>query len=439
MVAPAATITSAAALASPTSFLTAATGPAVVNSASVPSWVTTLSTASIAADMAAANVNGTVTYAGLETLLADLAGTLTSSNLTAAELADLKTIAANLNNGMTTSSYLTWVTNALVNGDAANATWTGGAASSTTLGNLAAGASATQLSELIGKWFLGTDLPSSKVSMSGYSPFSVSYAACSSPVFGSSGPSMNDVNQGYLGDCYLLASLAEVADQNPGVISSMFTANGNNTDGVRFYVNGIAEYVTVNNSLTNEFNDGTNMWATLAEKAYAQLQAGGVVTGNSSASYGNSFSTIGNGGAPEYALAEITGASAITDYYANGSSWVRVVYNSSMSATSYSSGLSSSSVLGALISDLAAGNDLVLSSWTDATDSSGKTTWFLVMLCRSTATTAPPACSRSAIPGARCRDRPGKRRSRSASRRCWRPATPSQWTTSATPPPGRRS
>ena len=228
------------------------TGTTVVNSAAVPSWVNSLSTASIATDMAAADVNGTVTYSGLETLLTDLDATLTSaeSTLTAAELSDLKTIAANLNNGMTTSSYLTGIMNALVDGNAANATWTGGAASSTTLGNLAAGSSATQLSELIGKWFLGTDLPSSLVVMSGYPTFSVSYSASSSPFFASTGPSINDINQGYLGDCYLLSSLAEVADQNSSLITSMFSSNGNYTYGVRFYVDGVAEYVTVNNFLT---------------------------------------------------------------------------------------------------------------------------------------------------------------------------------------------
>jgi hypothetical protein len=291
------------------------TGMTVVKSAAVPSWVSGLSTASIAADIAAADVNGTVTYSGLKTLLTDLDATLTSSKrtLTAAEFSDLKTIAANLNNGMTTSSYLTGIMNALADGNAANAKWTGGAASSITLGNLAAGSSATQLSELIGKWFLGTDLPSSYVVMSGYSPFSVSYSASSSPLFASSGPSMNDVNQGYLGDCYLLSSLAEVADKNSSLITSMFSSNGNNTYGVRFYVNGVAEYVTVNNSLTSDFNSGSDIWASLAEKAYAQFQASGVVTGNS-VNFGNSWSTIGNGGAPECALEEITGASAITDF-----------------------------------------------------------------------------------------------------------------------------
>ena len=66
----------------------------------------------------------------------------------------------------------------------------------------------------------------------------------------------------------------------PRVISSMFTSNGNNTYGVKFYVDGVAEYVTVNNSLANDVNSGADIWASLAEKAYTQLQTSGVVTGS---------------------------------------------------------------------------------------------------------------------------------------------------------------
>jgi hypothetical protein len=349
----------------------------MTTSSTVPSWVSTLQTASIASDMVAADVNGTVTYAGLENLFADLESSLASSgtSLTAAEFSDLKTIATNLNNGMQASPYLVWITNALVDGNAANATWTGGAASSTSLGNLAVGSSATQLSELIGKWFLGTDLPSSTVSMSGYPTFSVSYSVDSAPLFGANGPSMNDVNQGYLGDCFFLACAAEVAEQNPDIISSMLTSNGNGTCGVRFYVDGTAEYVTVNNSLADGgtiFNYASDIWASLAEKAYAQLQTGGAVTGNSIS--GNSWTAIGNGGSPEYALEEITGASAITDFCADGSSWETIVYNSSLEETSYTTGSSTASVLSVLVSDLSNDDDLVLSSYTNATDSSGNET-----------------------------------------------------------------
>jgi hypothetical protein len=350
----------------------------VAATSSTPSWMNTLQTASIKGDMIAADVNGTVTYAGLDKLLTDLDTVLSSANtkLTAAEFADLKTIAANLNNGMSTSAYLANITQALVNGNAANATWTGGHASAATLGNLTTGGSATQLGELIGKWFLGTDLPSSKVLMDGTN-FSVSYSASTTPLFAAGGPSMNDINQGYLGDCYLLSSRAEVAAQNSSIISSMLTTNGNSTYGVKFYVNGVAEYVTVNTSLAdggNIFNYcGSDIWASLAEKAYAQLQASGLVTGNS-INYGNSWSTIGNGGAPEMALEEITDASAITDFDASGGSWAKVVYNSSFGVTNYTAGNATSSVRSVLASDLAMGDDVILSSYTNATDASGKTT-----------------------------------------------------------------
>ena len=326
--------------------------------------------------MSAAIVNGQVTYSGLLTLLKDVDSKLTSTGLTTAQFNDLKTIVTNLNNGVTTSAYLTGIMKALVMGNTMNATWTGGGSSSATLGNLAVGASATKLSELIGKWFLGTDLPNSKVSMSGASTFSVTYSNSSKPVFAAAGPSMNDINQGDLGDCYLLSCLAEVAYKNPNVISSMITSNGNSSYGVRFYISGTPQYVTVNTSLANGggiFNSGTNIWASLVEKGYAQLQAGGVYTGNS-INYGNSWSTIGNGGAPESALEEITSSPIINDFRASGSAWTSVTYNSSLATIGYSTGNATATVQNTLIADLAAGDDVILSSWTNARDSSGKTT-----------------------------------------------------------------
>ena len=51
--------------------------------------------------------------------------------------------------------------------------------------------------------------------MSGASTFSVTYSTVSSPLYGANGPTMSDINQGYLGDCYLLSSLAEVAQPGP--------------------------------------------------------------------------------------------------------------------------------------------------------------------------------------------------------------------------------
>jgi hypothetical protein len=345
---------------------------------STPLWVNSLATQSIRTDMGKSISNGKVTYNGLLTLLNNLDATLTSSKtkLTSTQLKDLQTIVANLNNGVSTSSYLTDVMQSLVKGDAANATWTGGQKTSVALGNLAVGSNATQLSQLIGKWFLGTDLPSSQVSMSGVSSFNVSYSTSAKPVFASSGPSMSDINQGYLGDCYLLASLAEVAQQNPDVLRSMITSNGNGTYGVRFYLGGKADYVTVNSSLANGggiFNYGADIWGSLVEKAYAQLQAGGVVTGNS-INYGNSWSTIGNGGYVERALAEVTGATSITDFRANGGSWAAISYNQNLSMTGYALGQSSNTVWNTLVTAINNHYDVVLSSWTNAWDSTGKQT-----------------------------------------------------------------
>ena len=357
---------------------TATVAATTTTKTTVPAWVNTLTNAQIKADMTAAITNGTVTYAGLLKVFTDVDASLaaTKTKLSASQFADLKTIAANLNNGVSTSSYLTYITQAFVNGNAANATWTGGAASSVALGNLATGSTELQFAELIGKWFLGTDLPSSKVVL-GSTQFSVSYSNVTKPLFATGGASLNDINQGYLGDCYLLAGLAEVAYKEQSVISSMFTANDNGTYGVRFYVNGTARYVTVNTALANGgtiFNKGGNaIWASLAEKAYAELQASGVYTGNS-INYGNSYTTIGNGGAPEIALEAITGATQITDFRAMGGSWGKVVYNSSFGVTGYTTGNSTASVLATIAASLAAGDDVILSSYTNAKDSTGKTT-----------------------------------------------------------------
>lgn len=342
------------------------------------SWMSSLASPQLVTDIKAANVNGILTDAGLIKLLQNLDATIATqrTGLTSQQFADLKTIAANLNVGVTTSPYLVYVFNALVKGSPANLKWTGGAANATALGNLAIGAKATQLSELIGKWFLGTDLPSATVTMSGASTFRVSSSTVNAPLFAAGGPSFNDVNQGYLGDCYFLASCAELAHQNANAISGLFTNNGNGTYGVRLYDNGQAEYVTVNASLANGgaiFNHSSDLWACLLEKAFAQFQAINLETGNS-VNYGNSYSTIGNGGMPADALEALTGASNFANYYANGSSWVNFGQNAALTYTSETLGLSTSAVQAALVKDLSIGDDVILCSYTNAYDSAGRQT-----------------------------------------------------------------
>ena len=336
---------------------------------SAPSWISSLSDSVLKADMSA--MSGTVTEAGLAKMVTDLSAELTSNKttLSSSQFSDLKTIVTDLNVGETASAYQAYTLNALVNGNAANASWTGGAASSTSLGNLGTGSSATQLTNLDGKWLLGTDLPSSTATVDG-STFKINYSTSTAALYGAGGPSASDINQGQLGDCYFLSSIAEVASQDSAIIKNMISVNGNGSYGVAFHVNGATEYVTVNNVLQTGCNSGSNMWATLLEKAYAELQAINVTTGNSYS--GNSFTAIGNGGLPEYALETITGASKITDFCSSGSSWICQTYNASLSVTGSQSGVSTASVLSALKSDLAAGDDLVLTSNTWSYDASGK-------------------------------------------------------------------
>jgi hypothetical protein len=121
-----------------------------------------------------------------------------------------------------------------------------------------------------------------------YSP-----APSTDTLFGANGPSYLDVQQGQLDDCWLLASLAEVAARAPSDIKGMFTYEGTTTDNgatvglykVRFYnQSGVAEYVQVDTELPNNgvYNRPVNnvLWVALAEKAYAQANGAGYVQSN---------------------------------------------------------------------------------------------------------------------------------------------------------------
>jgi hypothetical protein len=305
-----------------------------------------------------------------------------------AEFGALKALVGKLNvtGGITVSDYLEQISDNVVLGDSANTSWTGGASYTTPLGNLMAGSSQAQANQLIGKWLLGTDLPGSRVNMNGAPNYAVTHSAVSKPLYGGNGPCMEDVNQGYLGDCFMLAPLAAMALQDPSSIRSMITDNGNNTWGIRFIIDGKTEYVTVNNELADgggKFASGTNTWVGLVEKGYAQLQAGGNTTGTS-VTYGNSYSSIANGGSPAVALAELTGAGTISQYVASGSGWSSYEFDGSSltqrdnqgkgTVLSSKTSLTSAAVQAKLVADLAEGDEVILSSYANDVDASGKTT-----------------------------------------------------------------
>jgi hypothetical protein len=147
------------------------------------------------------------------------------------------------------------------------------------------------------------------------------YTPVSGSLFSASGPSYLDVQQGAVGDCWLMASLAEVAARNPADIQKMFTAAGTTVENgsvvdlykVRLYNSeGVAGYFTVDTELPaggTYYDQATNgvLWVALAEKAYAQANGADWVTTSNAGS--DSYDAL-SGGWPSWALQAITGKSA---------------------------------------------------------------------------------------------------------------------------------
>ena len=267
----------------------------------------------IKADVTSAVADNAISYAEMLKILNDV----TPSGVTATEFADLKTLISYFNktDGVSVTPYVYDITNKVVNGDPANQYWTGGTLSKVTLGNLTAGTSQTNMDRLVQKWFLGGDLPQPD-----FGSKTGTYVKFSNPLFGSSGlPMVTDINQlGLLGDCYLLASLAGVANCEPEVISSMILDNGNGTYGVRFYIQNKPVYVTVNQFLPVDAtgkllgNTSSNLWSSLIEKAYVELNE---EPGYLKQTTGNVYKYIDGGLADP--ITEITGRSVTTYNSAN--------------------------------------------------------------------------------------------------------------------------
>ncbi len=220
------------------------------------------------------------------------------------EFSDLKDLVVGGSFAPGMPEYVRNLTKKVVNGDPANAHYL-----CNTLGNLHANDPGSRLEKLVNKWFLGLDRP---VTSSG------TYHAVSGLLF-QNGINFHDIVQGGVGDCYLMAVLAESALRTPNTIQTMFIENGDHTVTVRFYKNGVADYVTVDRMLPvnssgsavyatfgGNYNSGTNeLWVALAEKAYAQLNESGW-TGQDGT---NSYAGI-DVGSPADAMKQITARSA---------------------------------------------------------------------------------------------------------------------------------
>jgi Calpain family cysteine protease len=327
-----------------------------MGSLSTPPQAAKLANPGIEADVAKDLQSGSLSYSADMSILEDAA----VGGMTASKFSTLQTFASELNTtgGISVSPYVQQITDDVIFGNSANTTWNGGAATATALGNLTAASTQTQADDLIGGWFLGTNLPSLNLAPVGQENLNPTYKTSTLPLYGASGsPTYQDVNQGYLGDCYFLSSLGEVALKDPSAIENMISANGNGTYSVRFFVNGQPDYVTVNSQLPVmggyewangsqlEFANGkTDDWVALVEKANAQLNAQtnaphGMELNSASDSYAGI--TAGNGSA----------LTLVTDQPETGTS---LYANESTSALG--------SILANLASSFSAGEEVLMST-----------------------------------------------------------------------------
>jgi hypothetical protein len=231
--------------------------------------------------------------------------------VSAAELTDLRTIVTNASRWSMTDDVKT-LSAKLLSTDRANLTYQG-----TALAVLGANSTAGLMENLVNKWFFGLDRPT--LTSTNYS-----YRSISGSLF-QSGISATDIKQGQIGDCYFLASLASIAQEQPSYIQNMFIDNGDNTWTVRFRNGANWDYVTVDRFLatnssgtlvyassgSNFANASNELWVALAEKAYAQIGESGWIRGLSKAT--NSYAAI-EGGWMTYVITQVTGLKTDWDY-----------------------------------------------------------------------------------------------------------------------------
>ncbi len=98
------------------------------------------------------------------------------------------------------------------------------------------------------------------------------------PLFSKYGPRPDDIYQGMLGDCYLLASLGSVAKANPLMIQRSVVDLGDGTYCVQFSSGSTKTYVRVDGDLPTtsslalayaKLGRQGSLWAAIVEKAYA--------------------------------------------------------------------------------------------------------------------------------------------------------------------------
>jgi hypothetical protein len=130
------------------------------------------------------------------------------------------------------------------------------------------------------------------------------------PLFGTLGPRATDVVQGNLGDCWLVAGAAAVAQGNPHVIQQRMVDFDDGTYGValgaKFYrVDNDLQVVGAGSAVPAfaQLGAQNSMWVAIMEKAYAHFRTGA-----------NTYQSL-NGGFGVQSLAGITGVSSSDKYF----------------------------------------------------------------------------------------------------------------------------
>ena len=109
-----------------------------------------------------------------------------------------------------------------------------------------------------------------------------SYRLTTSSFWGT-GPSMTDINQGGVGDCYYLATLAGMASQSPATLVQLGVDLGDGTYAVEYKRNGVNTFVRVDGDLKaggwnglayNHPGASGASWGCIFEKAYAFFRTG---------------------------------------------------------------------------------------------------------------------------------------------------------------------
>jgi hypothetical protein len=97
------------------------------------------------------------------------------------------------------------------------------------------------------------------------------------PLFSRYGPIADDIFQGMLGDCYLLAALGSVAKANPQAIRNSIVELGDGTYAVQFTDGATKTFIRIDGDLPTDawglayanFGRQQSIWVALMEKAYA--------------------------------------------------------------------------------------------------------------------------------------------------------------------------